>query len=282
MAEAGQGESDETMSITCGDFLKVVEYYQGNICLACFLPSFREIFCSEYTDKTYQSHEDADETEADNDTDESGADVDLENIDKWACDALQMANDTMDSINKKKAQAAKGEPVTFTLEEFNSLKNTMLVATLRLATDSDFRRSFRQKMMPQALREIQKEIHKKKCKNMEEINSAQRIVNEALKDDSWDIGVNKIAALRTIKRTASIMETLDKRIKGLELSDPVEITYDELNDLMSLHVANIYLALTSEAFRNGEFAKCEIEACKNYLKHEVPGIVKEIREKQGK
>lgn len=115
---------------------------------------------------------------------------------------------------------------------------------------------------------------------MEENNSAQRIVNEALKDDSWDIGVNKIAALRTIKRTASIMETLDKRIKGLELSDPVEITYDELNDLMSLHVANIYLALTSEAFRNGEFAKCEIEACKNYLKHEVPGIVKELREKQ--
>lgn len=161
MTEAGQGESDETMSITCGDFLKVVEYYQGNICLACFLPSFREIFCSEYTDKTYQSHEDADETEADNDTDESGADVDLDNIDKWACDALQMANDTMDSINKKKAQAAKGEPVTFTLEEFNSLKNAMLVATLRLATDSDFRRSFRQRMMPQALLEIQKEIHKK-------------------------------------------------------------------------------------------------------------------------
>lgn len=117
---------------------------------------------------------------------------------------------------------------------------------------------------------------------MEENNSAQRIVNEALKDDSWDIGVNKIAALRTIKRTASIMETLDKRIKGLEPSDPVEITYDELNDLMSLHVANIYLALTSEAFRNGDFAKCEIEACKNYLKHEVPGIVKEIREKQEK
>lgn len=115
---------------------------------------------------------------------------------------------------------------------------------------------------------------------MEEINSAQKIVNEALKDDSWDIGVNKIAALRTIKRTASIMETLDKRIKGLKLSDPVEITYDELNDLMSLHVANIYLALTSEAFRNGEFAKCEVEACKNYLKHEVPGIVKEMRKQQ--
>ena len=115
---------------------------------------------------------------------------------------------------------------------------------------------------------------------METNNSAQRIVNEALKDDSWDIGVNKIAALKTIKRTASIMETLDKRIRGLKLSDPVEITYDELNDLMSLQVANIYLALTSEAFRNGEFAKCEVEACKNYLKHEVPGFVKEMRKQQ--
>lgn len=115
---------------------------------------------------------------------------------------------------------------------------------------------------------------------MEETNSAQRIVNEALKDDSWDIGVNKIAALRTIKRTASIMETLDKRTRGLKLSDPVEITYDELNDLMSLHVANIYLALTSEAFRNGHFANCEAEACKNYLKHEVPGILKEMRKQQ--
>lgn len=115
---------------------------------------------------------------------------------------------------------------------------------------------------------------------MEEINSAQRIVDEALKGDLWDTGVYKIAALRTIERTASIMETLEERTKGLKPSDPVEITYDELNDLMALQVANIYLALTSEAFRNGEFAKCEIEACKNYLKHEVPGIVKEIREKQ--
>lgn len=115
---------------------------------------------------------------------------------------------------------------------------------------------------------------------MEGTNSAQRIVNEALKGDPWDISVYKIAALKTIKKTASIMETLDKRTKGLELSDPVEITYDELNDLMSLHVANIYLALTSEAFRNGDFAKCEIEACKNYLKHEVPGILKEMRKQQ--
>lgn len=115
---------------------------------------------------------------------------------------------------------------------------------------------------------------------METNNSAQRIVNEALKDDLLGTGVYKIAALKTIKKTASIMETIDKRTKGLELSDPVEITYDELNDLMSLHVANIYLALTSEAFRNGDFAKCEVEACKNYLKHEVPGILKEMRKQQ--
>lgn len=115
---------------------------------------------------------------------------------------------------------------------------------------------------------------------MEETNSAQRIVNEALNDDLLNTGVYKIAALKTIKKTASIMETLDKRIQGLEPSDPVEITYDELNDLMSLHVANIYLALTSEAFRNSDFAKCEVEACKNYLTHEVPGLLKEMRKQQ--
>lgn len=115
---------------------------------------------------------------------------------------------------------------------------------------------------------------------MEENNAAQRIVNEALKDESWDIGVYKIAALKTVEKTASIMETLDKRILGLKPSDPVEINYGELNDLMSLHVANIYLALTSEAFRNGHFANCEAEACKNGLKHEVPGILKEMRKQQ--
>lgn len=165
LTEASHGESDETMSITCGDFFKVVEYYQGNLCIACFLPSFREIFRSDCVGKVYQSHENADEKEEANDTDESGSDVDLENNVEWACDALQMASDTMDSINKKKAQAAKGEPVTFTLEELNSLKNAMLIATLRLATDSDFRRSFRQRIMPQALMEIQKEIHKKEAGN---------------------------------------------------------------------------------------------------------------------
>lgn len=67
---------------------------------------------------------------------------------------------------------------------------------------------------------------------MEETNSAQRIVNEALNDDLLDTGVYKIAALKTIKKTASVMETLGKRTQGLEPSDPVNITYDELNDLI--------------------------------------------------
>lgn len=165
LAEASHGESDETMSITCGDFLKVVEYYQGCLCIACFLPSFRDIFCSECADKVYQSHENADETEEDNDTDESGSEVEIVNIDKWLCDELQMANDAMDSINKKMAQAAKGEPVSCTLEELNSLKKAMFVTTLRLASDSEFRHSFCRRMMPQALREIQKEIHKKVQEN---------------------------------------------------------------------------------------------------------------------
>lgn len=115
---------------------------------------------------------------------------------------------------------------------------------------------------------------------MEETNSAQRIVNEALNNDLWETGVYKIAALKTIKKTASIMETLGKRTQGLEPSDPVKITYDELNDLLALHVANIYLALTSEAFRNGEFAKYEAEVCKNCLKREVPGVLKEMQKQQ--
>lgn len=115
---------------------------------------------------------------------------------------------------------------------------------------------------------------------MEETNSAKRIVNEALKGDLWETGVYKIAALRTIKKTASIMETFGKRTQGLEPSDPVEITYDELNELISLHVANIYLALTSEPFRNGEFAKYEAEVCKNFLKREVPGFLKETQKQQ--
>lgn len=160
LTEASHGESDETMSITCGDFFKVVEYYQGNLCIACFLPSFREIFRSDCVGKVYQSHENADETEEDNDTDESGSEVDLGNIDKWLCDELQMANDAMDSINKKIAQAAKGEPVSCTLEELDSPKKAVLITSLLLATDSEFRHSFCRRMMPQALREIQKEIHK--------------------------------------------------------------------------------------------------------------------------
>lgn len=165
LTEASHGESDETMSITCGDFFKVVEYYQGNICLACFLPSFREIFCSDYADTIHQSHENADEKEEDDDTDESGPEGDLGNIDKWLCDELQMGSDALGSINKKIAQAAKGEPVSCTLEEFNSLKKAMLIASLRLATDSDLRHSFCRRVMPQALREIQKEIHKKVQEN---------------------------------------------------------------------------------------------------------------------
>lgn len=48
LAEASHGESDETMSITCGDFFKALEYCQGCLCIACFLPSFRDIFCSEW------------------------------------------------------------------------------------------------------------------------------------------------------------------------------------------------------------------------------------------
>lgn len=161
LAEASHGESDETMSITCGDFFKALEYYQGNLCIACFLPSFREIFRSDCVGKVYQSHENADETEEDNDTDESGSDVDLGNIDKRLCDELQMANDAMDSINKKIAQAAEGEPVSCTIEELDSLKKAMLITLLRLATNSEFRHSFCRRMMPQALREIQKEITQK-------------------------------------------------------------------------------------------------------------------------
>lgn len=165
LTEASHGESDETMSITCGDFFKVVEYYQGNLCIACFLPSFREIFRSECADKVYQSHENADETEEDNDTDESGSEVDLGNIDKWLCDEMQMANDAMDSINKKIAQAAKGEPVSCTLEELGSLKKAMLITSLRLATDSDLRHSFCRRIIPRALMEIQREKHRKEAGN---------------------------------------------------------------------------------------------------------------------
>lgn len=165
LTEASHGESDETMSITCGDFFKVVEYYQGNLCIACFLPSFREIFRSDCVGKVYQSHENADETEEDNDTDESGSEVEIVNIDKWLSDEMQMANDAMDSINKKIAQAAKGKHVSCTLEELDSLKEAVLITTLRLATDSEFRHSFCRRMMSQALREIQKEIHKKVQEN---------------------------------------------------------------------------------------------------------------------
>lgn len=124
-----------------------------------------EIFCSDYADTIHQSHENADEKEEDDDTDESGPEGDLGNIDKWLCDELQMGSDALGSINKKIAQAAKGEPVTCTIEEINILKKAMLITALRLATDSEFRHSFCRRMMPQALREIQKEIHRKEAGN---------------------------------------------------------------------------------------------------------------------
>lgn len=168
LTEASHGESDETMSITCGDFFKVVEYYQGNLCIACFLPSFREIFRSDYADTIHQSHENADEKEEDDDTDdtdESGPEGDLGNIDKWLCDELRMGSDALGSINKKIAQTAKGEPVSCTLEELDSLKKWMVIASLRLATDSDLRHSFCRRVMPQVLREIQREIHIKEAGN---------------------------------------------------------------------------------------------------------------------
>lgn len=60
LTEASHGESDETMSITCGDFFKVVEYYQGNLCIACFLPSFRNGEFAKYEAeacKNYLKHE---------------------------------------------------------------------------------------------------------------------------------------------------------------------------------------------------------------------------------
>lgn len=158
---ASHGESDEAMIIACGDFFKVVEYYQGNLCIACFLPSFREIFRSDCVGKVYQSHENADEKEEDNDTDDCGSEVEIGNIDKRLCDELQMANDAMDSINKKIAQAAEGEPVSCTIEELDSLKKAML----SLATDSDFRHSFCRRVMPRALMEIQREIHRKEAGN---------------------------------------------------------------------------------------------------------------------
>lgn len=60
----------------------------------------------------------------------------------------------------------------------------------------------------------------------------------------------------------------------------MSITRGDFFKVVEYYQGNIYLAITSEAFRNGEFAKCEVEACKNYLAHEVPGILKEIREQQ--
>lgn len=110
--------------------------------------------------------------------------------------------------------------------------------------------------------------------------SSQEIVNEAYRDDPWNTGVYKIAALKHIQKNASIMETLEEKINGLGPDDPVEITFGELDSIIGLHVANIYLALTSETFRNSRFADEEMHVGKNVLKKEIQDILKEMRKQQ--
>lgn len=55
---------------------------------------------------------------------------------------------------------------------------------------------------------------------MEETNSAQKIVNEALKDDSWDIGVYKIAALKTSREPLRSWRRLVKGRKASNRATP--------------------------------------------------------------
>lgn len=115
---------------------------------------------------------------------------------------------------------------------------------------------------------------------MADFFSSQEIVNEAYRDDLWNTGVYKIAALKHIQKNASVMETLEEKINGLGPDDPVEITFGELDRIVSLHVANIYLALTSETFRNSRFADEEIHVGKNMLKKEIQDVLKEMRKQQ--
>ena len=110
--------------------------------------------------------------------------------------------------------------------------------------------------------------------------SSQEIVNEAYRDDLWNTGVYKIAALKHIQKNASIMDTLEGKIKGLGPDDPVKITFGELDSILDLHVANIYLALTSETFRNSRFADEEVHIGKSLLKKEIQDVLKEMREQQ--
>ena len=115
---------------------------------------------------------------------------------------------------------------------------------------------------------------------MPDIFSAQEIVNEAYREDIWNTGVYKIAALKYIQKNASIMATLDEKTNGLGPDDPVEITNGELGSIISLHVANIYLALTSEAFRNSRFANEEAHIVKGLLKKEMQCVLKKMQEQQ--
>ena len=63
--------------------------------------------------------------------------------------------------------------------------------------------------------------------------SAQEIINEAYRDDVWNTGVYKIAALKYIQKNVSVLETLGEKTNGLGPDDPVEITYGELDSIMS-------------------------------------------------
>lgn len=110
--------------------------------------------------------------------------------------------------------------------------------------------------------------------------SAQEIVTEAYSEDMWNTGVYKIAALKYIQKNVSVLETLGEKTDGLGPDDPVEITYGELDSIMGVHVANIYLALTSEAFRNSRFADEEAHVGKGILMKEVQGVLKEMQEQQ--
>lgn len=115
---------------------------------------------------------------------------------------------------------------------------------------------------------------------MEDSFSSQEIVNEAYRDDSWNTGIYKIAALKYIQKNVSAMDALGEKIDGLGPDDPVEITVGELRSITGLHVANIYLALTSEAFRNSHFADEETNFCKGMLKKEIQDVLKEMQEQQ--
>ena len=115
---------------------------------------------------------------------------------------------------------------------------------------------------------------------MEDIFASQKIMKEALHEDMWNIGVYKIAALKVMQENAPIMEVLGEKIDGLGPNDPVEITYGELDSVLSLHVANIYLALTSDGFRNSPFADDWVHICRNMLKKEISGILEEIQKQQ--